>query len=370
MDCSAPKSVDWSTVAIVGVGLIGGSLALALKRAGLATRTVGVSKPQTIKDALDLGVLDAGGPYDELPRLVKDAGVIFLCTPILRIIELLPGVGMAAAPGTVISDVGSTKTAVVRAAHEAIRSDVTFIGGHPMAGSEESGVRAADPFLFQNAMYVLTPVPGTPEPLLSSFAHGVSRLGARVVVLPAEVHDRIAAAVSHLPQLLALALVELITDRAREQSAHLEMAAGGFRDMTRIASSPYRMWRDILQTNAPEIRDALVAFRDRLDALERDLADLEAHFQKANETRASIPKDSKGFITPICDVLVRCRDKPGVLARMTAALADAGVNIMDIELLKVREGEGGTFRVSFRDDQTAREAIRLLKGSGFEARRR
>lgn len=364
------SSVDWSTVAVVGVGLIGGSLALALRRAGLATRVIGVSSPQTVADALALGAIDEGGPYDQLPRLVRDAGVVFLCTPISRIIELLPEVGRVASPGTLVTDVGSTKVAIMDAARKALPPGVAFIGGHPMAGSEQSGVRAADPFLFQNAMYVLTPTERTQDPLVRSFADGLGKIGARVLVLPAEVHDRVAAAVSHLPQLLALALVELVGDLNRREPAHLQMAAGGFRDMTRIASSPYRMWRDILRTNSGEIRDALAAFRERLDALDRELEDLEPYFATANQTRAAIPKDSKGFITPICDVFVRCQDTPGVLAKMTGALAAARINIMDLELLKVREGEGGTFRVSFKDDATAQEAISALEDAGFEARRR
>jgi len=368
--CELPKTVDWSVVAVIGVGLIGGSLALGLKRAGLARWVIGVSSPGTISDALDLGVIDAGGGYDELPRLVGDAGVVVLSAPIFRIIELLPEVAKAAAPGTLVTDVGSTKAEIVRAAQRVMPPGVAFIGGHPMAGSEQSGVAAADPFLFQNAIYVLTPTAETPDALLASLADGLTKLGARLLRLAPEVHDRVAAAVSHLPQLLALALVELVGDLNAGESAYLQMAAGGFRDMTRIASSPYRMWRDILGTNAPEIRAVLAAFQERMTKLEEDLEDAEAHFRKANEIRATIPKDSKGFITPICDVLVRCEDRPGVLARMTSALAEAGINIMDLELLKVREGEGGTFRMAFRDDATARAAVSVLKSAGFEARRR
>jgi len=365
-----PDSVDWSTVAIVGVGLIGGSLALALRRAGLAGRVIGVSRPGTIRDAIGMGVIDEGGGYDELERLIAPARVVFLCTPIRRIIELLPPTMAAAAPGTLVTDVGSTKGEIVHAARDArpARLGVTFIGGHPMAGSEQSGVGAADPFLFQNAMYVLTPTAETPEPLVASFAAGLARIGARVIRLAPETHDRVAAAVSHLPQLISLALVELVADRNEEEPAHLQMAAGGFRDMTRIASSPYRMWRDILATNAPEVRAALDAFAGYLGRFARDLEDMEPHFDRANRTRDAIPRDAKGFLSPPSDVLVRCEDRPGVLARMTAALAEAGINIMDIELLKIREGEGGTFRMAFRDRQAADEAAALLTAAGFPAR--
>ena len=362
------ESVDWSTVAIVGVGLIGGSLALGLKRAGLTDRVVGVSSEKTIREARELGVIDDGCGYDEIADAVSEARVVFLCTPIHRIIELLPVVMRSVPSGSIVSDVGSTKAEIVRAATNAARPDAIFIGGHPMAGSEQSGVGAADPFLFQNAMYVLTPTADTPSPLVASFGDGLARLGARVISLAPGVHDRVAAGVSHLPQLIALSLVEFVGKRNEEEPAHLRMAAGGFRDMTRIASSPFRMWRDILQTNSEEIRHAIGDFRKYLDAIEGDLDDASSHFENANEIRGTIPRDAKGFISPLSDVLVRVEDRPGILARMTTAIADAGISIMDIELLKIREGEGGTFRLAFHDSETAARAVEILCRTGFSAR--
>jgi prephenate dehydrogenase len=366
----AASTADFSSIAIVGVGLIGGSLALALRRAGITQRVLGVSSSKTLREAKALGVIDDGGEYDEIADVVANARVVVLCTPISRIIELLPQVAAAVSPGTVVSDVGSTKTAIVACAQSCMPEHSTFIGGHPMAGSEQSGVAASDPFLFQNALYVLTPDQSTPSPLLTSFADGLATTGARVLCLPASAHDSVAAAVSHLPQMLALALVEYVGKRNHDEPAHLQMAAGGFRDMTRIASSPFRMWQDILGTNATEIRAALLGFRDQMDELLADFDVMEPHFTVANETRATIPKDSKGFLTPLCDVLVGCEDKPGELARMTAALSTVGVNIMDIELLKIREGEGGTFRMAFRDEPTAVSAIGALQTAGFSARQR
>jgi len=358
---------DFSPVAIVGVGLIGGSLAQAFRRMG-DVEIIGISSPATVAAALDQRVIDTGGGYEELERLIPAARTVFLCTPIQRIIEMLPAVGRAARRGALITDVGSTKAEIVEAARSAMPEGVTFLGGHPMAGSEQSGLNASDPFLFQNAMYALTPMDTTPIEELERLAWLVGELGARVVVLEPSVHDRVAAAVSHVPQLLSLALVELVGDRNIEEPAHLQMAAGGFRDMTRIASSPYRMWRDILATNTDAVRDALADLRARLSEMERDLSgQMEDHFASANRTRGAIPKDSKGFLASMFDVLVRCEDKPGVLARITNVLADAGVDIKDIELLKIREGEGGTFRLAFRDSESAAYAVKLLNGAGFSA---
>lgn len=362
--------VDWSTVAIVGVGLIGGSLALGLRRSGLTRRVIGVSSPATVEQALQMRVIDDGGGYAQLTKLIADAGVVFLCTPIHSILDLIPQALESARAGSVITDVGSTKGLIVQRAREHACAGVTFIGGHPMAGSEESGINAADPFLFQNAMYALTPDPSVDSGIVRSFGDGLAKLGARVIQLDPQVHDRVAAAVSHLPQLISLALVELAGARNAEDAAHLMMAAGGFRDMTRIASSPFGMWRDILTTNDAEIRRALNEFRQCLDAIENDLCDTEAHFESANRTRAMIPRDAKGFLSPLHDVLVRVEDRPGVLAHITSALSGAGINIKDIDLLKVREGEGGTFRMGFADGETAERAISQLQEAGFEARLR
>jgi prephenate dehydrogenase len=364
------QQVNWQTVAIVGVGLIGGSLALGLKRTGLTHRVVGVSSSPTIESAIRMGVIDDGGGYDDIARLISDANVVFLCTPIQRIIELIPEVMAAAAPGAIISDVGSTKAGIVHAAGNAARSDVTFIGGHPMAGSEHSGVGAADPFLFQNAIYVVTPSEGVDESLVSSFAEGLGCLGARVIALDPDTHDRVAAAVSHVPQLVALALVEMAGERNESEPAHLQMAAGGFRDMTRIASSSYPMWRDILVTNASEVRSALDDLRSWLDRIDSDLENAEEHFERANRTRGTIPRDAKGFMIPLSDILVGVEDKPGVLASMTGTLYNAGLNVLDIELLKIREGEGGTFRLAFADAKAASQAVSCLQEIGFDARLR
>ena len=139
------------------MGLIGGSIGLALKRTGFGGRLVGVSRPATIARALELGVVDEGWGYDELERALKGADLVFICTPIKRILTLIAEVGQLAEPGTLVTDVGSTKRRIVAAAQAHFSDEVYFVGGHPMAGSEKAGVAAADPFLFQNAIYILVP---------------------------------------------------------------------------------------------------------------------------------------------------------------------------------------------------------------------
>lgn len=359
-------------IAIVGVGLIGGSLGLAFKRLGIGREIVGISRTETLETAQGLGVIDIGYPYEALERGVQAADLVFLCTPIFRILSLLPEVLAAVPRGALVSDVGSTKREIVSRATAVERGGVHFIGGHPMAGSERTGVSAADPFLFQNAIYVFTPTPEVPEAVCDRFADLAKRLGARPMRMHPATHDRVAAAVSHLPQLMATALVGEIGRLNEADRLPLQMAAGGFRDMTRIASSPYEMWRDICQTNAEPIREMIDRYIEALRGL-RDRVDqdgLAEDFAFANRIRSSIPKDSKGFLHPLHEILLIVEDRPGVIAKVADALAEVDVNIDDIEVLKVREGEGGTIRMGFDSRETAERSVNILERMGYRVRMR
>lgn len=360
----------FDTVTIIGVGLLGGSLAAAFKRRAIAKRIIGISSPDTLKTATELKIIDLGYRYDELERGVQDAELVILCTPIARIIELVPSVANKVSPGTIITDVGSTKRTIMETADKCLPKQVTFIGGHPMAGSEKSGVAATDPFLFENAIYVLTPSASTHPEKLTKLSKAFSVIGAKVVILDPDRHDRIAATISHLPQMLAVALVNTLCPVSKNQPEYLKLAAGGFRDMTRIASSPFSVWRDICATNQDLIREKMDEYISQLQEI-KDMVGTEAlheKFSSASLLRESIPKDTKGFLHPHPEVLVVTEDKPGMLARITTALADQSINVSDIEVLKIREGEGGTIRLAVMDIETAKRATETLKAEGFEAR--
>ncbi len=368
----ARRADVFERIAIVGVGLIGGSLGLAVRQAAPSTRVVGISRNETIAKALDLGVLDEGYSYEELDRGIADADLVLLCTPIRRIVELLPEVMRLARENALITDVGSTKRVIAQTARAAGREKAYFIGGHPMAGSERSGVRAADPFLFQNAIYILIPDERVPERLYADLQLLLGRIGARVVELSAEMHDRVVAAISHLPQMLATSLVEMVGRMDEEEGGlYLPLAAGGFRDLTRIASSPFApVWEDICRTNADSIRELI----DRFSAMLRDVRErvgdesLQRDFDFANEMRASIPRDAKGFLHRLHEILVVAEDKPGVIAEIAGGLAAENLNINDIEVMKVREGEGGTIRLGFDSPEAAEQSLVVLNSLGYQAR--
>jgi len=366
---------EYSTVTIVGLGLIGGSFALALRRAGYDGEILGVSRPEALEEAKRLGAVNEGFPYDELATAAARSDLIVLATPISRIVELIEALGAAGdslRPGTVITDVGSTKGAILSAAERCLPEGVSFIGGHPLAGSEERGMGAADPLLFENAYWVLCAGAGVAKECVDGLGAFVSRTGARVLVLPPTEHDRVAAAISHVPQLLAVALVNSLDDLdANREHAHM-LAAGGFRDMTRIASSPYAMWRDIYATNPDSVRAMLKGLVQRLEKLTHELDDehLDAAFTAAKDARDHIPRDTKGFLTRLWDLHVVVPDKPGMIADISGHLYGKGINIKDMEVLKVREGETGSVRLSFATAEIANEALHELERAGYRARLR
>ena len=367
--------MKFERICIIGTGLIGGSLALAFRRNQIGSFFTGVDRAETVAAVTEAGIFDQGLPIEQLNQAVKDADLIVLATPIQHILAILPQVAAHARPGCVVTDVGSTKGEITRLAEKVLPPEIYFIGGHPMAGSEKASFRAADPLLFENCFYILTPAKNTPEPVVQSFAAIIEKIGAKTLSLDAAEHDQIAAGISHLPQLLAVGLVNLIARYNQNNSYYLKMAAGGFRDMTRIASSPYSIWEDICNSNQQNIAEMMTELigeleklRDMFEQPELSTDKLGTIFDHAARTRLCIPKDTKGFINPLYDLRVAVEDKPGVIARMSAICFEHNINIRDIEVLKVRLLEGGTIRLSFDTEKDRQQATDLLQADGFECR--
>lgn len=367
LDIHAMKP-QFKRVTIIGVGLIGGSLGLAIKRRLRGVLVCGVDSTDVLRKARRRKAIDRA--ETNLQKAVSTADLVLLACPGKTILRLLPRVARFASPSAIVSDVGSVKSAVVRLG-EKLFPNGNFIGGHPMAGVELSGIEAAHPLLFENAVYVLTPTKSTSAPQLRRLATFFQALGARVMTMNAEAHDEVAAALSHLPQLTAVALVNVVGRRHTKARSHLGLAAGGFRDLTRIASSRFEVWNDILAGNRANVEKALQMLIEELESYRSELkkkrfSALRREFETAREVRSAIPQNMKGFLHSLKDVYVYVQDRPGVLAAMTGALAKAKVNIKDIELLKVREGSSGTFRLSFDSTEIARQAANVLRRAGFE----
>jgi prephenate dehydrogenase len=366
---TATKSISpFKQITIIGIGLIGGSLGLAIKRRLRNMKVTGVDKPRVLRRARQRGAIDVAEL--NLAKAVSHADLVILACPTAKILQLLPAVAKHSLPTTVVTDVGSVKSKIVRMSGKLFPRG-NFVGGHPMAGLEFSGIDAAHPLLFENAVYVLTSTKDTKSTNIKRLIGFLQTLGARVMMMNAETHDTVASVVSHLPQLTAVALMNVAGRRSRTASKHLQLAAGGFRDMTRIASSRFEIWNDILGFNRREIDRALQLLERELKKYRNSLrrrssSQIKQDFTRARKLRNAIPRNMKGFLHSLSDLFVYVQDRPGVLAKMTGALSLAKINISDLELLKVREGSGGTFRLSFESKELASRAARILRKRGFE----
>ena len=363
----------FKTISVVGVGLIGGSFGLALKNKGYDAKIIGIDRPGNLEAAFQRGAIDEGFTREQFKEGVTDADLILLCAPIHIILRQLEELGDYIKPGAVITDAGSIKRHIVETATIYLPTHCDFIGGHPMAGSEYKGVSAADDFLFENATWVLTPNRPVAQPKVKALVEMLELIGAKVLIMQSRLHDEIAAAVSHLPQMAALALMNLVADKNEESPYFLKMAAGGFRDMTRIASSPYGIWESICDTNSDMIRAFIDYYIEELKRVRDVLSDekeLERYFGKAARNRLSIPTDTKGFLNPQFEISVTAVDRPGVIASIATILAENQINIKDMEVLKIRENEGGTFRLAFASEEDQVNAIELLRAEGFDCRKR
>lgn len=370
-------SGERKTLAVVGLGLIGASIAEATRKRFPAWKILGVSSPATIREALKIGLIDEGFEgYEHAGKALEQCDIGLLCTPIDKILEMLEG--WASNPlklkaGAVIADAGSTKADICAAACKAFfpGSHGAFIGSHPMAGSEKTGLTARDAHLFENAAWVLCPEQDTPAAAVQALRAFVEGLGAHVLTFPPARHDMLTAQVSHLPQLLATALAAHVSS-AEGLDDMLQVAGAGFRDMTRLAASNFPVWEPILRTNRKNLELILPAFRRELEVLEEDLLEDggERFFQEANALRARFKAPRKGFSSPTTEILVDLEDRPGAMLAALQPLSGAGVNILDLEILKVREGEEGVLMMGFRKAAEADQALEILTRSGHRARLR
>ena len=315
---------------IIGVGLIGGSIGLALRGSGWHVSGVDHDSSRTDR-ALELGVIDEVG-------LDADAEVTFVATPVRTVAEAA-GKALAGTAG-LVTDVGSVKTPIVAAV-----ADPRFVGGHPMAGSEQEGVDGATGDLFEGAVWVLTPTADTDDEAYARIRGIVAGFGAEVIDLPPQRHDELVAVVSHVPHLTAASLMRIADERADEHVALLRLAAGGFRDMTRIASGHPGIWPDICEEN----RSAIVAGLDRLMAALAEARDqvassdrdaLLADLSRARAARVNLPSR---YTRPseLAEVRVPVPDRPGVLADVTMLATELDVNIVDLEIAHSSEGQQG-----------------------------
>jgi prephenate dehydrogenase len=353
-------------VAVLGTGLIGTSFAMAAARAGDQVRGFDADAAVLASAAERSGLTPASSP----PECVRGATLVFVCTPIQSLAQLVVE-ALRGSPDAVVTDVGSVKShLMVEVEAKADPADLPrYVGGHPMGGSERSGPDHASPTVLDGIAWVLAPGPLTDEAATRRVEAWVAEVGARPVRIDAERHDRLVAMVSHLPQVASTALMALAATEEAGEPEILLLAAGGFRDLTRLAASNPRLWSDILLANRDAIARAIDLYVDRLRALRdqvvgEDAPAVEATFARAKAARLALaakPQVRSG----VGVLLVPVPDRPGILADVTAAMSEAGVNIEDLQIVHSPEGGRGTVHLTVAAG-SAEAAERALRDRWFE----
>jgi len=353
-------------VAVVGTGLVGTSIAMAASRAGDQVRGFDVD-PEVLGRAAERSGLS---PAPSLEECVRGATLVFVCTPIPALPALVAD-ALRLAPRAVVSDVGSVKTHVIR---EVVRAadpgDLPrFVGGHPMGGSERSGPEHASPSVLDGIVWVVAPAPDAADGAAERLEAWVGKVGARPVRMDAERHDRLVAVVSHLPQVASTALMSLAATEEAGEPEILLLAAGGFRDLTRLAASNPHLWSDILLANRDAVARAIDRYVERLtrlrdEVLAEDASAVEEAFARAKEARLTLaakPQVRSG----VAVLQVPVPDRPGVLAELTATMSEAGVNIEDLQIVHSPEGGRGAVHLTVAAD-AAPVAEHALRERWFE----
>lgn len=357
------------TCGFIGLGLIGGSIAKALKAALPSTQIIAFDvNEKTLALALAEGTADI--TVSTIDESFHACDYLFLCAPVSHNTENLSAIKKVLSPSCTLTDVGSVKTNI----HEHVKAaglSAQFIGGHPMAGSERVGYRNAKALLLENAYYILTPSLDSDVNRLSAYQELVRRMGAIPLVLPFEQHDYVTAAVSHLPHVIAASLVNLIRDADSEDEIMKLIAAGGFKDITRIASSSPIMWQQICLNNNANISRLLSAYIEALSQAKKALDEgdesaLFSLFDSARRYRESFSSSSSGPIKRIFDITVDIADRPGALAAIVSLLAAHEISIKNIGITHNREAAEGAMRIEFYTEEAVFLAEELLQKNGYD----
>ena len=298
------------------------------------------------------------------------ADVIFLCTPVKYTLDYVNQLHGKVKPGCIITDVGSTKEQIISHVNN-LHNPPCFIGGHPMAGSERTGYVSGSSNLFENAYYVLTPAKSANKESLEVMVEIINLIGAIPVVIEAHIHDRVTAGISHVPHIIASALVNMIEQIDSPDGKMRMLAAGGFRDITRIASSSPEMWQNIILSNKQHIKEILHIFIEHLEEFLMYLDKIQDvqimnFFESAKDFRDTFVTNKKGAISPIYEITVDVADKPGIIGEIATILGRNGINIKNINVSNSREFEQGCLVISLPDNESVDKSLNLLSSARYK----
>ncbi len=357
-------------ILVAGIGLIGGSLAKAI-RINPEHYVMGFDlNESSLQYGLDHGIINEA--FTDFPTAAQQADCIILAAPITETIELLEILdGVPLKKQVIVTDTASVKYTIIETAEKLTNENIAFIGGHPMAGSHKRGIEAAKSHLFENAFYVLTPSIRSTEEMVETLKGILKPTKSKFVVLKPEEHDEMTGVISHFPHLIASSLVHQAKRWQETHSFLPELAAGGFRDITRIASSNPELWQDIFYHNRKKMSVLLEEWIEEMIQLKHLVDENKKHemidyLRTAKNYRDGIPTKATGAIPAFYDLFVDIRDQPGALASVVQVLADEEISIKNIEILEIREGITGVLRLSFYSKAAQQQSKRLLEKNGYE----
>lgn len=360
-------------IGVIGLGLIGGSIVKAVSTKGLSECVVAYNRnPEITRLALEEGTIHMAA-Y-EIDSSFMDCEIIFICVPVDVIPTIIEKLSGFVSKDCILTDVGSTKTDVIKAIDN-INIPCQFIGGHPMAGAEATGYRPARHNLFENAYYVLTPVKNTGETYINKLVQFIKSIGALPIILRPEDHDYATAAISHVPHVLASSLVNTISEIDDGNKLMHTLAAGGFRDITRIASSSPEIWKSICFTNKENIIFIISKLVEKIEQYvntlrENDESMLKSLFSDSKNYRDSFSEKRVGALFKTYDIIVDVEDRPNVIGTIASELGKYDINIKNIGINNSREMENGAMEICFYDLESQISSLNILKSMGYTVSRR
>ena len=353
-------------IGICGLGLIGGSLAKAFRNKCNVKEIAALDQNEkALEKALEENIITKASTHDY--KLFKDCDIIFVCTPINAVVGAITEISKVSKG--LITDTASTKAQIMEQINESCR----FIGGHPMAGSETSGYSGASETLFENAMYILCKAKVTDSEDFEMLKKIIEMIGAIPLELTPQEHDKAAGILSHLPHIAAASLVNIVGEKDQTGKL-LKLAAGGFKDITRIASSNADLWQQIILSSGDTITNILEDYIKTLQKFSKALKNKNAEavntfFSEAKTYRDHILESSSGLIPSNYQLLIEVSDRPGIIGSVTTILGDNGINIKNLYIQNNREYEGGCLRITIEQASQAQAALEILQNNGFRCQR-